>query len=265
VQQNTNLGFMVKTLLRVGLAATLPIWIVTPLLPAAQSKASPDSPERFIFLLPEGFRGWVCVDFGIVGAAPLPHEGDAAVIRPRQGEVLATSDKTDTPILYGEAWFEVRGLRKSLPENVTVQSGPSRIGSAEPTERRCAFVGTIDEKEAAKEAPGFQNPFGKGKAIPPEEREALEALYKATNGDHWVHRVGWLGPPGTECTWHGVGCRSSENETMSVMELDLYENNLVGTIPQKIGQLRKLRSLNLALNHLTGTIPATFGQFGHLE
>jgi len=205
------------------------------------------------------------VDFGIVGAPPLSREGDALVIRPHQGQVLATSDKTDTLSLYGEAWFEVSGQRKPLANNVTLQNGPSRTGKAEETERRCAFVGTVDERDASEEAPGFRNPSGKGKAVPLEERQALEALYKATDGNHWVHRVGWLGPPGTECTWHGVGCGSSDNKAMRIMQLDFYENNLAGTIPDEIGQLRQLRSLNLARNRLTGAIPSTLGQLAHLE
>jgi hypothetical protein len=49
------------------------------------------------------------------------------------------------------------------------------------------------------------------------------------------------------------------------MVLDLDENNLAGAIPNEIGQLRKLQSLNLEGNHLTGAIPSTLGQLGNLE
>ena len=144
------------------------------------------------------------MDFGVVGAKPLPREKDALVIRPRKGEVPATSDETDAAFLHGDAWCEVGGQRRPLPNDVVVQSGPGRIGKAEATQRRCAFIGTADEMDAAGLAPGFENPPGKGVAIPPEERQALEALYKATDGDHWKHRVGWLGPVGTGCTWRGL-------------------------------------------------------------
>jgi hypothetical protein len=259
-------ALMVRALLRLGLAASSLIWLAVPSLLAGQSKMSPtDSPKKIIFLLPEGFRGWVCVDFGVAGAAPLPREGDALVIRPRQGEVLATSDKTEVLLLYGEAWFDVNGQRRPLPNDVTVQPGPSRIGNAEPAERRCAFIGTVDERDAADEAPGFENRPRKQVAIPPEERQALEALYKATDGGHWRHRVGWLGPSGTECNWHGVGCAPGDNETMRITDLELDGNNLVGTIPREIGQLTKLQSLNLGMNQLTGAIPVTLGQLGDLE
>lgn len=256
---------MVRTLLRVGLAASSLVWIATaPLLASQSTNSSTDRPTKFVLLLPGGFRGWVCVDFGVVGAAPLERERDARVIRPRVGEVLATSDKADNVLLYGEAWFEVNGQRKPLPNDVTLQPGPSRTGNGEPTERRCAFVGTTDERDAAAPAPGFENLPGRGVAIPPEERQALVALYKATDGDRWTHRVGWLGPPGTECDWHGVGC-GSDGGAMRVVGLDLEENNLVGEIPDAIGQLKKLQWLNLSDNHLVGAIPTDLGELEDLQ
>jgi hypothetical protein len=257
---------MVRTILSLGLAASSLIWMTSPSFDAAQSKHfSTDNPKKFIFLFPEGFKGWVCVDFGVVGAPPLSREGDALVIRPRPGEVLKASDNTDSLFLHGEAWFEVNGQRRPLPDDVSVQGGPSRTGNVEPTERRCAFVGTIDERDAADGAPGFENHSGEGVAIPPEERQALEALYKATDGERWKHRVGWLGPPGTECNWHGVHCGRSDGESIRIEDLDLYDNNLVRVIPNEIGQLRKLKSLNIGMNQLTGAIPGTLGQLKDLD
>jgi hypothetical protein len=259
------LNLMIRTLLRLGLAASSLIWTVTPSLLAAQSKEPPNNPKRFVFLLPDHFRGWVCVDFGVVGAAPLLRERDALVVKPRQGEVLVTSDKTDALFLVGDAWYEVSGKRRSLPSDVNVQAGPSRTGKTESTERRCAFVGTIDERDASGEAPGFENRPGKESAIPPDERQALEVLYKTTEGDRWKHRVGWLGAPGSECNWHGVICGSSDDGSMRIMDLDLYENDLAGAIPKEIGNLRKLKFLNLGMNYLTGAIPSTLGELGDLE
>ncbi|MGA8223521.1 MAG: hypothetical protein WB780_17870 [Candidatus Acidiferrales bacterium] len=123
----------------------------------------------------------------------------------------------------------------------------------------------LTTESQADAAPGFENRSGSTGAIPLEERQALEALYKATDGEHWTHRAGWLGPPGMECNWHGVSCGGSEDEGLRVVEVDLYENNLKGAIPDAIGQLRKLDSLNLGMNQLTGAIPAALGQLGDLE
>jgi len=255
---------MAKILLGIGLVASL---LIAPPMVGAQSKGSRGpSPNRFIFLLPDDFEGWVCVDFGVVGAPSLPREKDALIIRPRQGEVLATSDKADSYGLYEEAWFEVNGQRKPLPKDVTLQGGVSRTGSAEPSERQCVFVGTTDEKDAASEPPGFERLSTKaGTVIPAEERQALEALYRSTDGEHWKHRVGWLGPPETECNWHGVLCGPSEDQSMRIIALNLRENNLVGAIPEEIGQLRRLDLLNLEKNHLSGAIPNSLGQLRELK
>jgi hypothetical protein len=253
-----------KTFERLMLAASSLILMAATPLPAAQSEASAkNSHAEYLFLLPDGFRGWVCVDFAVAGAQPLPHEGDARVIRPREGQVLRTSDKSDGSFLDGQAWYEIDGQRRPLPDGVTLESGPMRTGPREPTERSCAFVGTIDEREAAAPAPGFENLRQQG-PVPPEERRALEALYKSTGGDRWTHRVGWMGPPGTECNWHGVDCVPGV-DVERVFRLSLEGNNLVGEIPGSIGQLSKLESLDLSRNHLTGKVPSALGRLEALE
>lgn len=256
---------MVWVLLRVGLAASSLIWVAaSPLATAQSARSTKGNPTKFVFLLPDGFRGWVCVDFGIAGAAPLARDGDARVIRPGPGGVLATSDRVDSPVLYGAAWYEVNGRRKALPEDVTLQPGPSRSGASEPTQRSCAFVGTADERDAATDPPGFEEAPGLPKAIPDSDRRALIALYNATNGGSWTHHVGWLGAPGTECHWHGVECVPIDGK-MRVVDLDLEANNLSGTIPSEIGQLSKLTMLDLGKNRLAGTIPSALGNLSELE
>jgi len=238
------------------LAAVPFVWMATPSVLVGQSKTSrAATPAKYVFLLPNGFRGWVCVDFGVAGAAPLPRDQDAVVVRPHQGEVLATSDKANTYTFYGEAWFDVDGRRKPLPIGVTVHPGPSRTGRAESTERRCIFIGTIDERDAAEEPPGFQNLLARNAALPTDERQVLESLYNATDGEHWKHRVGWLGPPGTECNWHGVVCQQNGDEQMRVSGLELYENNLNGRIPDELTSLSHLESLVVSGNHLAGRLP----------
>jgi hypothetical protein len=37
--------------------------------------------------------------------------------------------------------------------------------------------------------------------VPAWEREALIAIYNATDGDNWSNKTGWLGDAGTECDW----------------------------------------------------------------
>ncbi len=212
-------------------------------------------PPPLIILLPGGFKGWACVDFGVAGAPPLPREGDALIVRPRPGEVLQTSDQHGRHGLSGETWIEVDGLRRPLPEDAGSQRMAGRWDTKDPVERQCAFFGTIDEADAAGDAPGIEGPPGEKLPVPPEEREALVAFYQSTGGGHWTHHVGWLGPPGTECRWHGVQCSFDYRRPPTVSALNLHENNLVGPVPEALGRLTQLDSLLLYGNRLTGHLP----------
>lgn len=94
------------------------------------------------------------------------------------------------------------------------------------------------------------------RGVSESERQALISLYKATDGVHWTHHEGWLGPSGTECDWYGVECWSPLNpRPQEVTGLTLLENNLVGSIPRNLGQLTHLEELTLVGNHLSGQIP----------
>src|SRR5439155_9126219 len=76
--------------------------------------------------------------------------------------------------------------------------------------------------------------------IPTTEREALLALYAATDGDRWKDHEGWLGPPGTECNWYGVACKPGTNLEWRVSDLAVSENDLNGLVPGELGQLTQL-------------------------
>jgi len=99
-------------------------------------------------------------------------------------------------------------------------------------------------------------------AVPASQRDALVAVYNATGGASWTNRTNWLGAPGTECTWFGVSCDEAQS---NVTGLELFENNLRGSIPAAIANLSKLRDLQLYNNHLTGALPPELGQLTDLE
>lgn len=88
--------------------------------------------------------------------------------------------------------------------------------------------------------------------IPASERQVLVNLYNSTNGDNWRGNDGWLGPVGTECSWVGVYCDANGDH---VVEVHMYLNNLVGTLPSLSG-LTLLQSFDAVDNHLTGSIPS---------
>ncbi len=77
----------------------------------------------------------------------------------------------------------------------------------------------------------------------------LEALYDSTGGDNWTDKTNWL-TSGDMSTWFGVILTP---EKCFVSQLNLDNNNLVGTIPNL--NLPNMVILNLSNNKLTGAIP----------
>ncbi|CAN0113723.1 unnamed protein product [Ectocarpus sp. 6 AP-2014] len=92
------------------------------------------------------------------------------------------------------------------------------------------------------------------------DRDALVALFHATGGDNWTRKSNWC-TSAKLGTWKGV----KVNEEGRVVELDLSDNNLRGTIPVELGKLGALRNLSLAWNKLSGPIPPDLGNLSSLE
>jgi hypothetical protein len=94
--------------------------------------------------------------------------------------------------------------------------------------------------------------------ISADEREALEALYKATNGPTWIHRDGWLGPSGSECDWYGVVCSmdlsGGVGSKLVVIALELGDNGLTGRLPPEVRAFKGLKHLILRGNAVKGPI-----------
>ena len=91
------------------------------------------------------------------------------------------------------------------------------------------------------------------------ERDALAALYQDTDGDNWANNRNWLSDAPLD-SWHGV----TTNPSGRVVELDLSENELSGTIPSELGSLTNLEVLKLSKNQLSGTIPPELGNLTNL-
>ena len=129
-------------------------------------------------------------------------------------------------------------------------------------------------------------------AVPTAERDALVALYHDTNGDAWIINTNWLVGDPCENHWFGVYCdqgnstvkrlffwRSSGEwannlqgslpaqlgDLRNLETLILYDNALTGTIPPELGQLSMLQTLDLASNQLTGPLPPELGQLNNLQ
>ena len=96
------------------------------------------------------------------------------------------------------------------------------------------------------------------------DREALVALYDATDGANWDSNNNWLSS-GPVTGWYGVGTDLFTDEPRRVTGLNLISNGLTGTIPAELGNLTNLESLYLGRNRLTGTIPAELGNLTNLH
>ena len=92
------------------------------------------------------------------------------------------------------------------------------------------------------------------------DRAALVALYNATDGPNWAAKINWLSNERLS-EWYGV----TTDANGRVTKLNLYTNQLTGSIPTELGQLTQLKVLNLYSNQLTGPIPTELGQLTQLQ
>ena len=95
----------------------------------------------------------------------------------------------------------------------------------------------------------------------PPDLVALTALYGATDGANWLNRDNWLTKEPV-ANWHGV----EVNDGGRVVQVELADNNLAGTIPPQIGELAHLEALLLEDNfELSGPIPSELGNLALLR
>ncbi len=88
-------------------------------------------------------------------------------------------------------------------------------------------------------------------AVATTDREALVALYSATDGPNWERRDNWL-TDAPLAEWHGVVANSQGQ----VRWLTLSNNGLKGPVVPELGSLSALEFLGLGENELTGEVPA---------
>ena len=92
------------------------------------------------------------------------------------------------------------------------------------------------------------------------DRDALVAIYNATDGPNWRRKTSWLtdAPVGE---WHGVVTDAGGR----VVRLALSTNQLTGPLPGVIGELSELRYLAIAGNALSGRVPSELGSAMQLD
>ena len=99
--------------------------------------------------------------------------------------------------------------------------------------------------------------------VPQSERDALIALYNATDGPNWTNNTNW-NTSYPVSSWYGVTVGNMNGQD-HVTHISLSQKQLSGMLPPEIGDFPELRYLNLSKNNLTGSIPPEFGNLIELE
>jgi len=85
-------------------------------------------------------------------------------------------------------------------------------------------------------------------------------LYNSTNGQNWNNNSNWLTSAPIN-TWYGVSTDNNDR----VSDLDLNNNNLIGSIPSSVVNLSNLSLLVLYNNKISGSIPTSFGNLSNIN
>ncbi len=100
--------------------------------------------------------------------------------------------------------------------------------------------------------------------VPKIERDALIALFNSTNGTNWTNNMGW-NTSSPVPTWFGITVTNISGQD-HVTIIDLFNNNLNGSLPIQIGDFTKLTALEISFNNLlSGNLPAQIGNLTNLE
>lgn len=120
-----------------------------------------------------------------------------------------------------------------------------------------------------KMSPTINQP-GMASQLPDAEYSALTDLYDVTEGAFWNQNFGWNDP--SSDLWFGVTVAPLQYDAnwnllypSHVVALDLPYNNLVGPVPDAIGNLTALTDLELFNNNLSGGLPSTIGNLTALQ
>jgi hypothetical protein len=102
--------------------------------------------------------------------------------------------------------------------------------------------------------------------VPSLERDALIALYNATDGINWNPSSSTNWNTSTLVSdWAGVTVENISGQD-HIVKIELASSYLNGTLPNEIGNLSELKHLEIIFNEsLTGNIPASIGNLLKLE
>lgn len=99
---------------------------------------------------------------------------------------------------------------------------------------------------------------------PTIERDALMALFNATDGPNWTFPGQWGSTTIPVADWFGVDVENIAGQD-HVTVIDLTSNGLIGSIPSEIEDLSYLKILDLSGNQFPGNIPIALFGLSNLE
>ena len=161
----------------------------------------------------------------------------------------------------------------SYLQDLTLSSPPSALrypppeGSATVEEKALAWILDTDPAQLGVETEEDQHRL--------VQRYALATFWfiQATVQWPWKEdaRAGWM-TAAHECDWNMIRCQDqtySKNDgtlftSLTVHRIDASAKNIRGQLPNDLGLLSNIKSLDFRFDKLTGTIPTQFGQLNQL-
>ncbi len=196
----------------------------------------------------------------------------------------AASDDPAESASAGPATTAVTAASISTGPAMSISDGPSTLVSTDPA-ASATSAGTVTAVSAGttRIAARSGDATGYAEVTVNLDRQALAALYDATDGPNWDRNDNWL-DDGPLDQWHGVSTgpdgrvdalRLDQNNLVGPIPDELYDlkglrkilaygNELSGSLSPEIGGLSELETLHLASNSLTGVIPPELGSLGNL-
>ena len=90
-------------------------------------------------------------------------------------------------------------------------------------------------------------------------RYVLTTIYISLGGWEWARGKDWL-QNDDHCSWDGIIC----NHHGEIVKIHLPKNNMHGQVPEEIGYLSALTSLDVEMNKITGPLPPTLANLQNL-
>ena len=92
------------------------------------------------------------------------------------------------------------------------------------------------------------------------QRWVLSTLFLGASGTQWDRSSGWQSQM-SECSWSGIECDEGDRVT----NIELYENNIVGSLPMELSLLsNSLSRITMDSNEISSTIPTEYGRLTKL-